>query len=86
MGMGYNDAHLLASTTQTCLQQTRTHASQVMGTGQHPRLSFDVRECVLPPVPLGITSRATFAILNAGYDNLELRFRWGGATFTLPNT
>ena len=48
---------------------------EVTGAGQFPRLSFDQRECVLPPVPLGITSRATFSIINNGYDNLELRYR-----------
>ena len=45
------------------------------GSGQFPRLSFDVRECVMPPVPLGVVSRATFTIINTGYDNLELRYR-----------
>lgn len=48
---------------------------EVSGAGQFPRLSFDVRECVMPPVPLGITSKATFTIINNGYDNLELRYR-----------
>lgn len=48
---------------------------EIQGTGQYPRLSFDVRECVLPPVPLGVPSRATFTIINNGYDNLELRYR-----------
>lgn len=46
---------------------------QVAGQGQFPRLTFDMRECVLPPVPLGVKSKATFSILNNGYDNLELR-------------
>jgi len=48
---------------------------EITGQGQHPRLSFDVRECLLPPVPLGTKSWATFHIVNDGYDNLELRFR-----------
>jgi hypothetical protein len=26
-------------------------------------------------VPLGVTSQATFHVVNAGYDNLELRYR-----------
>jgi hypothetical protein len=53
---------------------------EVHGTGQFPRLAFDVRECVLPPVPLGVKSQGTFVILNNGYDNLELR--WGrGSVF-----
>ncbi|KAF5834411.1 flagellar associated protein [Dunaliella salina] len=48
---------------------------EIFGQGQHPRLSFDMRECLLPPVPLGMKSWATFHIVNDGYDNLELRFR-----------
>ncbi|GAX74871.1 hypothetical protein CEUSTIGMA_g2317.t1 [Chlamydomonas eustigma] len=50
-------------------------ALEVQGSGEFPRLSFSSRECVLPPVPLGFTSRGTFKIVNQGYDNLELRYR-----------
>ena len=39
------------------------------------QLSFDTREVVLPAVPLGITSRAVFHVINTGYDFLELRHR-----------
>lgn len=45
---------------------------EAQGKGDYPRLTFDTRECVLPPVPLGITSHATFYIINMGYDNLEI--------------
>ena len=31
--------------------------------------------CCCPQVPLGMTTTATFHILNRGYDNLDLRFR-----------
>lgn len=48
---------------------------EVTGQGQHPRLSFDVRECILPPVPLGMHTQATFHIINNGYDNLELQYK-----------
>lgn len=48
---------------------------EVNGAGQHPRLSFDVRECILPPVPLGMRTQATFFIVNNGYDNLELQYK-----------
>eukprot|EP00798_Chlamydomonas_sp_ICE-L_P015727 gene15727-21848_t len=48
---------------------------EIVGTGENARLTFDLRECVLPPTPLGITSTATFYILNHGYDNLDLRYR-----------
>ena len=39
------------------------------------QLSFDVPEVVLPPVPLGVQSRAVFHVINTGYDYLELRHR-----------
>ncbi len=39
------------------------------------RLTFDCRECLLPPVPLGMKSTATFYIINNGYDNLELKYK-----------
>lgn len=45
------------------------------GSGVFPRLSFDRPQISLPPVPLGITSRSTFTILNNGYDNLVLQYR-----------
>ena len=31
-----------------------------------------MRECLLPPVPLGLKSTSTFYVINNGYDNLEL--------------
>ena len=37
-------------------------------------LTFDVDEIVMPVVPLGVTSKATFRINNQGYDNLELGY------------
>ncbi|KXZ50888.1 hypothetical protein GPECTOR_14g137 [Gonium pectorale] len=48
---------------------------EVSGLGQYPRLSFDVRECLLPPVPLGLRTTATFYVINNGYDNLELKYK-----------
>ncbi|GLI64998.1 hypothetical protein VaNZ11_008424 [Volvox africanus] len=48
---------------------------EVQGVGQYPRLSFDMRECLLPPVPLGLRSTATFYVINNGYDNLELKYK-----------
>ncbi|GFR48568.1 hypothetical protein Agub_g10470, partial [Astrephomene gubernaculifera] len=48
---------------------------EVQGVGQYPRLTFDMRECLLPPVPLGLRSTATFYVLNNGYDNLELKHK-----------
>jgi hypothetical protein len=45
------------------------------GTGIWPQLSFDVREIVLPPVPLGAEARALFYIMSNGYDHLPLKHR-----------
>ena len=45
----------------------------VRGEGQYPRLTFDTKECIMPPVPLGIASRAQFYVISQGYDNLQLK-------------
>lgn len=45
------------------------------GEGAVPRISFDRRFVILPIVPLGISSRATFRINNEGYQNVELKAR-----------
>ena len=52
------------------------HASlefEVKGFGTYPMIAFDVREIVLPTVPLGIKSVASFIIVNQGYENLEIQ-------------
>ena len=45
----------------------------VRGEGQYPRLKFDTKECIMPPVPLGFTSKAQFYVISQGYDNLQLK-------------
>lgn len=45
----------------------------VRGEGQYPRLKFDTRECIMPPVPLGFASKALFHVISQGYDNLQLK-------------
>ena len=57
---------------------------EVFGEGKFPGLVFDRHEVVLPPVPLGFKSHATFNILNDGYDNLELRYHLPTDTMRLP--
>ncbi|DBA78771.1 TPA: putative protein fap47 [Trebouxia sp. C0004] len=47
----------------------------VRGEGQYPRLKFDTKECIMPPVPLGFTSKAQFYVISQGYDNLQLKIR-----------
>ena len=44
-------------------------------TAVHPRLTFDRPEVVLPAVPLGHTARASFYVINEGYDNLQIQHR-----------
>jgi hypothetical protein len=48
---------------------------QCTGSGIYPHLSFDKDDVILPVVPLGVQSVATFYVLNTGYDNLELKHR-----------
>ena len=60
------------------------------GSGVYPRLTFTKHRLVLPNVPLGITSRNSFSIVNNGYDNLELKYRVSPAipiplTITFPD-
>ena len=48
---------------------------ELRGVGMHPRLTFDREEVVLPVVPLGVSSKAVFHVVNEGYDNLELQYK-----------
>ena len=41
----------------------------------YPRLTFSRMQVDMPTVPLGITSQATFWVINQGYTNLELKHR-----------
>jgi hypothetical protein len=45
------------------------------GSGVFPRLTFSQQHVELPNVPLGITSRATFHVINNGYTALALKHR-----------
>ena len=45
----------------------------VQGEGLYPRLKFDTKECIMPPVPLGFPSKAQFHVISHGYDNLQLK-------------
>lgn len=54
--------------------------------GVRPRLAFDRSEVVLPAVPLGFTSAATFLIINDGYENLELAHKLPADSAKVPLT
>lgn len=45
---------------------------ELKGTGIPPQLSFDRRELVLPPVPLGTPATGSFTLFCAGFDYLKL--------------
>ena len=36
---------------------------------------FDRRYVILPIVPLGVTSKTTFKVINDGYENLPIDFK-----------
>lgn len=46
---------------------------ELRGSAIEAQLSFDTREVILPPVPLGVESRATFYVISNGYDHLALQ-------------
>ena len=43
------------------------------GNGAYPKLIFDRREIIMPIVPLNITSRCIFKIINDGFENLMIK-------------
>lgn len=43
------------------------------GTAALPRLLFDRREVILPPVPLNIETRTVFKIINDGYESIKIQ-------------
>lgn len=47
------------------------------GSGAYPRLLFDKKEVILPVVPLNTQAKCSFRIINDGYENLNLQFKWG---------
>lgn len=54
--------------------------------GVKPRLTFDRSEVVLPSVPLGFVSSATFLVLNDGYENLEIAHKLPADSAKVPLT
>jgi hypothetical protein len=45
------------------------------GIAAKPRLLFDKREVILPPVPLNITSKAVFKVVNDGFENMKVSYK-----------
>ncbi|CAM9548186.1 unnamed protein product [Chrysoparadoxa australica] len=45
------------------------------GSGVYPRLDFACKEVVIPTVPLGVTGKAQFQVLNNGFSDMELSYR-----------
>ena len=54
------------------------------GSGRRPRLTFDTARVLLPAVPLGVRSTATFHVRNDGYDNLDLTVRLPADAQNIP--
>ncbi|CAD7959898.1 unnamed protein product [Amoebophrya sp. A25] len=48
---------------------------RLRGQGSVPKLTFDQRMIVLPTVPLGVTAKAQFNIINDGYENIDAEYR-----------
>ncbi|CAD7936763.1 unnamed protein product [Amoebophrya sp. A120] len=48
---------------------------RLRGQGSVPKLTFDQRMIQLPTVPLGVTAKATFNILNDGYESMDAEYR-----------
>ena len=46
------------------------------GEGTYPRIYFDKREIIFPIVIPGFESKVRFKIMNEGYDNTKLTYRW----------
>ncbi len=55
----------------------------VRGSGVYPRLTFSQQQVTLPCVPLDVTSRAQFEVINAGYQALALSYKVSPA-ITVP--
>lgn len=43
------------------------------GVGAYPKLTFDKREVIMPIVPLNISTKCQFKVINDGYENLTLK-------------
>eukprot|EP00392_Amoebophrya_sp_AT5.2_P009549 g9577.t1 len=48
---------------------------RLRGQGSVPKLTFDQRMILLPTVPLGVTAKASFNIINDGYENIDAEYR-----------
>lgn len=58
-------------------QQANNHCLdlKLKGVSAFPKILFDRREILLPPVPLNVESKCTFRIFNDGYDNMNIKYR-----------
>ena len=86
--------HFLPTEAKTCEVEVPLYLDDKMqkaylelsikGTGMFPKLSFNKPYVLLPTVPLGVKSKATFFVKNTGYENLELQYRLPPSTAKLP--
>jgi hypothetical protein len=45
----------------------------IKGTAAEPRLLYDRREVILPPVPLYVESKTVFRLINDGFENMKVQ-------------
>ena len=58
----------------------------ISGSAMKPRILFDRREVILPPVPLNIPSRESFRVLNDGFQSMKISVSdSSGFTFEFPD-
>ena len=71
---------------QICLDESSVPylVIPVQGSGVQPNLGFDRREVILPTVPLGYKTTATFFVINQGYDNLNVRYQLSPESALIP--
>ena len=58
----------------------------ISGSAMKPRILFDRREVILPPVPLNIPTRESFRVLNDGFQSIKVSVSdSSGFTFEFPD-
>ena len=65
-------------------QYEKSKEVTIQGEGAYPRIYFDLKELVLPIVPLGIESKIRFKIRNEGYEGTPLKWKTESDMGTLP--
>lgn len=70
-----NTVPLFLEDSQECADGQPYLELELHGLGVPPCLTFDQRELILPPVPIGAVAQGEFILHNHGYDHLPLKWR-----------